>query len=108
MADHAKTAAVFKALADETRLEILQQLCEGEHCACMMLEDLNVGQSSLSYHMKILCEAGLVKSRPQGKWTHYRISRTGCDAAKALLEAATQVNKAVQKVELACCPEPKN
>ena len=47
MADHAKTAAVFKALADETRLEILQQLCEGEHCACMMLEDLNVGQSSL-------------------------------------------------------------
>jgi ArsR family transcriptional regulator len=96
---------VFKALADETRLEILRLLGGGERCACMLLEDLNVGQSSLSYHMKILCEAGLIESHQQGKWTHYNISREGSDAAKTLLETATQMYVPAQEVDSSCCKE---
>ena len=52
--------SVFKALADETRLKIIQMLSSGELCACNMLEEFNSTQPTLSYHMKILTECGLV------------------------------------------------
>ena len=65
-----KNAKVFKALCDEKRLAILEQLRSGEKCACILLEQLDLTQSGLSYHMKILCESGIVSSRQEGKWTH--------------------------------------
>ena len=63
-----KNAKVFKALCDEKRLAILEQLRSGEKCACILLEQLDLTQSGLSYHMKILCESGIVSSRQEGKW----------------------------------------
>jgi len=86
---HEKDAAVFKALCDPRRLAILEQLRSGEKCACVLLEQLDIGQPCLSYHMKILCESGLIDSRQEGKWTHYRLSESGCGAAVALLRALT-------------------
>ena len=74
-----KNAKVFKALCDEKRLAILEQLRSGEKCACILLEQLDLTQSGLSYHMKILCESGIVSSRQEGKWTHYRLSAAGRD-----------------------------
>ena len=62
---------IFKALCDEKRLSILELLKGGEKCACVLMEELNIAQSALSYHMKILCESGIVTSRQEGKWTHY-------------------------------------
>ena len=56
-------AKVFKAFCDEKRLRILELLREGEKCACVLLEQLDLGQSGLSYHMKILVESGIVESR---------------------------------------------
>jgi ArsR family transcriptional regulator, arsenate/arsenite/antimonite-responsive transcriptional repressor len=82
-------AKVFKAFCDENRLQILAMLRTGEKCACMLLENLNVGQSTLSHHMKILCEAGIVEGRTEGKWTHYSISETGCNYAKEILNTLT-------------------
>lgn len=78
-------ARVFKAFCDENRLQILEMLRDGEKCACILLEKLNIGQSTLSHHMKILCESGIVEPRREGKWTHYRLSKSGSDHALRLL-----------------------
>lgn len=74
---HTLDAKVFKAFCDENRLRILERLRGGEKCACMLIEDLGIGQSALSYHMKILVESGVVSARQDGKWTHYSISPAG-------------------------------
>ena len=78
---------IFKALCDEKRLSILELLKGGEKCACVLMEELNIAKSALSYHMKILCESGIVTSRQEGKWTHYTISKSGREyAIKRLTE----------------------
>lgn len=87
--DYERDASVFKALCDPKRLAILEQLRGGEKCACVLLEKLDVGQSGLSYHMKILCESGIVISRQEGKWTHYRLSEEGREYALDLLRRLT-------------------
>lgn len=84
-------AKVFKALCDERRQRILELLHGGEKCACVLIEEMEMPQSSLSYHMKILCESGIVTSREDGKWTHYRISREGSEKAINLLRKITAV-----------------
>ena len=90
MGTHQENARVFKALCDPKRLAILEQLRSGEKCACVLQEPMDLTQSGLSYHMKILCDSGLVASRQEGKWTHYRLSDAGRDkAVKLLLKIAT-------------------
>jgi ArsR family transcriptional regulator len=87
--EHVKNARVFKAFCDEKRLGILELLRSGEKCACVLIEQMDIGQSSLSYHMKILCESGIVDSRQEGKWTHYRLSESGSRYAEELLKKLT-------------------
>lgn len=82
-----ENAKVFRALCDPKRLAILEQLRTGEKCACVLQEPMELTQSGLSYHMKILCESGIVQSRQEGKWTHYRLSQAGLERATALLAA---------------------
>ena len=94
MRDHGADAKVFKAFCDVNRLQILELLRSGEKCSCVLLEDLNISQSTLSYHMKILCDSGIVEGRVEGKWTHYQLSRTGREyAVKLLLELTTPVTE---------------
>ncbi len=92
MSDSAKVARVFKALCDETRVSILKRLQSGEKCACHLSDNLNVSQSKLSYHMKILCESGLVQSHCVGKWTHYEMSEEGSKHALFLLKELTTLH----------------
>ena len=82
-----ENAKVFRALCDPKRLAILEQLRTGEKCACVLQEPMELTQSGLSYHMKILCESGIVQSHQEGKWTHYRLSQAGLERAMALLAA---------------------
>ena len=82
MGTHQENAKVFKALCDPKRLAILEQLRSGEKCACVLQEPMDLTQSGLSYHMKVLCDSGLVVSRQEGKWT-------GRDKAVKLLLAIT-------------------
>ena len=89
METHQENAKVFKALCDPKRLAILEQLRSGEKCACVLQEPMDLTQSGLSYHMKVLCDSGLVVSRQEGKWTHYRLSTAGRDKAVKLLLAIT-------------------
>ena len=78
--DNKKIAAMFKAFSDENRLQILQLLQDGERCACKLLEEMQITQPTLSHHMKILCECGLVNDRKEGKWHHYSLNcETLCD-----------------------------
>ena len=65
---------IFKALGDENRLKILNIIGSQEVCACKLLEFLDIGQPTLSHHMKILCDSGVVTARKDGKWTHYKIN----------------------------------
>ena len=85
-------AKVFKALCDERRLRILELLHTGEKCACVLIEEMDMPQSSLSYHMKILCESGIVTGREEGKWTHYQIDKAGSQKAVDLLKSITTVD----------------
>ena len=86
-------AKVFKALCDERRQRILELLHSGEKCACVLIDEMGMPQSSLSYHMKILCDSGIVTSREEGKWTHYQISRQGSEMAIELLKEITAVTE---------------
>lgn len=84
-------AKVFKAFCDEKRLTIIDMLTSGEKCACSILDNMDITQSTLSHHMKILCESSIVKSRKDGKWTHYSISHEGSEYAKHLIDEITKV-----------------
>lgn len=80
------TVKVFKAFCDENRLRILEMLRTGEKCACKLLDDLQITQSTLSHHMKILCDADIVQGRKDGKWVYYSVNPKGADRARELLE----------------------
>jgi len=98
-----QNAKVFKAFCDEKRLRILELLRSGEKCACVLIEKMGMPQSSLSYHMKVLCESGIVESREAGKWTHYHISESGSRLAMELL---TQITAPAEPPEAdACCAD---
>ena len=84
-------AKVFKAFCDERRQRILELLQNGEQCACKLIEGTGMAQSTLSYHMKILCESGIVQGREVGKWTHYSIDPAGSQFAMDLLKQITAV-----------------
>lgn len=92
MTEHEANARIFKAFCDANRLTILGLLQNGELCACKLLEALHIGQPTLSHHMKILCDAGIVAGRKEGKWTHYSMNPQGVERARRLLEAITTVN----------------
>ena len=90
--NYQNNAKVFKAFCDENRLIILEMLQSGEKCACHLLDNLNISQSTLSHHMKILYESGVVNSRKEGKWTYYSISTEGSSYAGELLKKLTTIN----------------
>lgn len=87
--DERKTALLFKAFCDENRIRILKLLGSGEKCACRLLEEMSISQPTLSHHMKILCDSGIVVGRKEGKWMHYRICPEGVQVAKAYLNGLT-------------------
>ena len=77
---------IFKALCDENRVRIFRLLQNGEKCACKLLE------ATLSHHMKILCDSGLVVGRKEGKWMYYSISAEGTEVAVNVLRELTKVS----------------
>lgn len=84
---------IFKALADETRVEILAMLTGGRLCACKILERFDITQPTLSYHMKILTESGLVTGVRDGAWMRYSL---GCEGVAALKDFADRLTASGQ------------
>ena len=101
--DAKRAAVIFKAFCDENRIKILQMLKSGEKCACKLLEEMNITQPTLSHHMKILCDSGIVEGRRDGKWMYYSISETGVAAARQYLDGLTNA----KNTKDACCEECK-
>lgn len=88
-AKYTENVLIFKALADTNRLMIVDMLSCGELCACKILEKFNITQPTLSHHMKILCECGLVNGRKQGTWTYYSLNEKMVQDFKNFLCAVT-------------------
>lgn len=86
----ADIALLCKALGDTNRLQIVQMLSDGEKCGCKLLEQFQFTQPTLSHHMKILCECGLVTARKEGKWSHYSLNRETFQALQDFLTALTE------------------
>lgn len=99
--DERRIALVFKAFCDENRIRILKLLASGEKCACRLLDELDISQPTLSHHMKILCDSGVVVGRKEGKWMHYSISPEGSQIAARYLRALTSVS--CTDVDKSCC-----
>ena len=78
-------ALICKALGDANRLKIVKMLSDGEKCGCKLLEAFEITQPTLSHHMKILCECGLVETRREGRWAHYSLSGETLSAFHAFI-----------------------
>lgn len=87
MNNYEKNSKIFKAFCDPNRLMILEILKEGEQCACKLLEKLNIGQPTLSHHMKILCDSEVVNSLKIGKWTHYSLNKKKFEEIKSIIDS---------------------
>jgi len=72
--DFKRAAGWFHALSDETRLQIIGRLSEGERCVCDLTDMLDTAQSRLSFHLKALKEAGILTDRREGRWVYYSLN----------------------------------
>ena len=83
--DRASTARLFHALSDETRLSVLEMLRGGERCVCDLQDAVGAAQSRLSFHLKVLKDAGLVTDRKEGRWSYYALAAERLAQATAAL-----------------------
>lgn len=102
LADTRQASRWFHALSDETRLEIVRLLSHGERCVCELQDVLAAGQSRLSFHLRVLKEAGLVTDRREGRWVHYSLNREALDEIAAFA-AGVKPGKHAGSCRIACC-----
>jgi ArsR family transcriptional regulator, arsenate/arsenite/antimonite-responsive transcriptional repressor len=97
-----RAVKLFHALSDETRLEIMSHLQKGEQCVCDLMDTLKSAQSRLSFHLKVLKEAGLIEDRREGRWVYYSIN---LDALKELEELVRALKQSAKSAVSAgrCC-----
>lgn len=89
VASHHRTGRaveLFHALSDETRLQIIELLRKGERCVCDLTDTLEAAQSRLSFHLRVLRDAGIVRDRKEGRWVHYELNRDAFEEAEALID----------------------
>jgi ArsR family transcriptional regulator len=103
VATHSKTdraIELFHALSDETRLEIIELLRKGERCVCELTDTLDAAQSRLSFHLRVLKDAGIVRDRKDGRWVHYELVPDTFEEIETIVSALKPRN--VRRSE-ACC-----
>jgi ArsR family transcriptional regulator len=100
--DLARAAELFHALSDRTRLSILQRLRFGERCVCDLTDALDAAQSRLSFHLKVLKEAGLVTDRREGRWMYYTVNPEVLAQVGALVEIMASEPDAAER-RGGCC-----
>jgi ArsR family transcriptional regulator len=91
---------LLRALAEPIRLQLLQALQHGERCVCELTSDLDLAQSKLSFHLKVLKQAGLICARQEGRWIYYRLDRS---ALLLLRDWLGQLAAASQSPATPCC-----
>ena len=100
--DAAHSARLFHALSDETRLSILERLRFGERCVCELTDSLEAAQSRLSFHLKVLKDAGLVTDRREGRWMYYTMNSEALGEVAELVEALASTPSAAERKN-GCC-----
>jgi ArsR family transcriptional regulator len=80
----AKSVRFFRALSDEMRVRILERLRDGEQCVCALTQTFNTGQSRLSFHLRVLKDAGLVVDRPEGRSVYYTLNHKAIQEAEVI------------------------
>jgi len=98
-----RAALWFHALSDETRLQVVEMLSHGERCVCELQEVLDAAQSRLSFHLKVLKDAGLVTDRRDGRWVYYALNGDALNEIVAFAQAVKPGKHAGSCVR-ACCP----
>jgi ArsR family transcriptional regulator len=93
LADTERAAELFHALSDRVRLDVIGLLLGGEHCVCDLMDHLEMGQSSLSWHLKTLSDAGIITGRREGRWVYYSLDSDALAEAKALLDGLKLVSR---------------
>jgi ArsR family transcriptional regulator len=101
-ADLTSAAVLFHALSDETRLAIVERLKNGERCVCDLTDLLGAAQSRLSFHLKVLREAGIVDCRKDGRWAYYWLRPESFESLDESLKALHPTRAAVA-ASRACC-----
>ena len=94
---------ICKALGDTNRLQIVQILTDGEKCGCELLEKLQIGQPTLSHHMKTLCECGLVSVRKEAKWSYYSLDCIQWTAFRDYIDAIRCTCSDTENTRSGCC-----
>lgn len=95
-------AARYRALADETRLRVLLALAGREVCVCELVEELDVPQPLLSFHLRTLLEAGLVRAERRGRWNFYALDAKGLESAEDFLSDLVATHAAAAP-RVTCC-----
>ena len=104
--DRTRAAALFHALSDETRLSILERLRRGDCCVCELMDQLDAAQSRLSFHLKVLREAGLIDCRREGRWAYYWLVPEGVEALETAVGTFKPTRAALAQIgasRTACC-----
>ncbi|MGH7651479.1 MAG: ArsR/SmtB family transcription factor [Gemmatimonadaceae bacterium] len=91
---------LFHALSDETRLEIIELLRKGERCVCELTDKLDAAQSRLSFHLRVLKDAGVVRDRKDGRWVHYELDPDAFEEIETIV--ASMKPRPVHRSE-SCC-----
>jgi ArsR family transcriptional regulator, arsenate/arsenite/antimonite-responsive transcriptional repressor len=105
MTNHAsliEAATLFHALSDETRLALLEQLKGGERCVCELTDAMKAGQSRLSFHLKVLKEAGLLLDRREGRWMYYSINPDAIESLEELVDTLKRSAKSAASSGRCC------
>ncbi len=97
-----KAVVIFHALSDETRLSLLEQLKHGERCVCELTDVMKAGQSRLSFHLKVLKDAGLLVDRREGRWIYYSINPDAIEELEELVETLKQSAKSAISADRCC------
>ena len=98
-----RAAELFHALSDETRLDLIHLLRKGERCVCDLTSALDAAQSRLSFHLKVLKDAGIVNDRKEGRWVHYELNEEAFADAHRLLTGLEPQNVRHLKKAEGCC-----
>jgi ArsR family transcriptional regulator, arsenate/arsenite/antimonite-responsive transcriptional repressor len=98
-----RAVTLFHALSDATRLGILDMLKEGERCVCELQDELDAAQSRLSFHLRVLKEAGLVADRRDGRWMYYTIAPAALAEVHDLSVAMQPKKNGLPVLRRACC-----
>ena len=97
-----KAVALFHALSDETRLELLDRLKDGEQCVCELMDVMKAAQSRLSFHLKVLKDAGLVEDRREGRWMYYRLSGRVIEDLENLVDSLKKAARSAVSSKRCC------